>query len=42
MSSANSSNMPIVSGVSTFAGRGSMAQRVPKNDPSARRIGTEM
>ncbi|MCI0757102.1 hypothetical protein [Teichococcus vastitatis] len=41
ISSAKSRNMPIVSGVLTFAGRGSMAQRVPKNSPSLRMMGIE-
>ena len=40
--SANSLNMPTVSGVFSRAGRGSMAHSVPKNAPSARRIGIEM
>ena len=41
MRSANSLNMPIVSGVSSRAGLGSMAHK-PKKRPSARLIGTEM
>jgi hypothetical protein len=34
--------MPIVSGVFNLAGRGSIAQSVPKNPPPGRKIGAEM
>ena len=42
MRSAKSRNMPIVSGVFSLAGRGSIAQSVPKKAPLGRRIGIEM
>ena len=42
ISSENSLNMPMVSGVFSRAGRGSMAHSVPKNVPSASMIGIEM
>ena len=42
ISSANSLNMPTVCGVLRRAGRGSIAQRVPKKVPSESTIGIEM
>ena len=42
MRSANSRNMPTVSGLSSRAGRGSIAQSVPKKSPFERRIGIEI
>jgi hypothetical protein len=35
-------NIPMISGVFNRAGRGSIAQSVPKNAPLDRMIGTEM
>ena len=42
ISSAKSLNIPIVSGVFTLTGFGSIAQSVPKNVPSRSVIGTEI